>query len=96
MKLFSYFLSCIFLVIGLACNDDDTPDNLMRAREVAWNNIDEETKATITTKWREAHVEVGEETYLVLFNTKVNAILGPVGVYVNRSTFEIEGFTPRF
>lgn len=96
MKHFSYFIISLFLVIGLACNDDDTPDDLMRAREAAWNALGEEVKSTVTTEWRHANVRVEEENYLVIFNTTDEAALGPVGVFVNKSTFEIEGYAPRF
>ncbi len=96
MKQFSYLLLGLCMVLAMACSNDDDPDDLMKAREVAWNSLDEETRATVTTDWRGARVDVNEETYLVVFNTTEDPLLGPVGVFVNRTSFQIEGYSPRF
>ncbi len=84
------------LILGVSCSSDDAPSDLQRVREVAWNSLDEETRETVITDWREANIELQDYRYFVFFNTTDDAILGPIGVIVNSSTFEVEGQVPRF
>lgn len=79
----------------IACDKTDKTDPLYLAREAAWNSLDNTSQATVTVKWRNA--KVLEETYqdkkayAVRFNTKDDALLGPIIVYVDKTSFKVLG-----
>jgi uncharacterized protein YcfL len=90
-------LFSFFAVSGCSNEDDESQNNIMKAREVAWNSLSAEQQATVITNWQEANVEIKEDgTYHVRFNTTDDPLLGPIVVFVNSQTFEIEGYAPRF
>lgn len=96
MKPFYVFFVFVMIFGCVACQSDTEPANLMKAREIAWESLDESSKATVTSDWRTASVKTMDETYRVFFNTTEDAMLGPIGVIINRQTFEVVEYTPRY
>ncbi len=96
-KILLFVLLFSFFAVSGCSNEDDEKNNLLKAREVAWNSLSAEEQATVITNWQEANVEIKEDgSYHVRFNTTDDPLLGPIVVYVNSETFEIEGYAPRF
>ena len=96
-KIFLLAIFFSFFAISACSNEDAEQNDLMKAREVAYNSLSEAEKATVITNWKEAEVRIFESgQYLVLFNTTQDALLGPIGVLVNAVTFIVEGMTPRY
>jgi len=98
MKEYSIFLFFSFLLLALvSCREDDEIDPLMQIREIAYNGLSANQKASLTTDWRVASVtNLPNGNYKVLFNTVDDPLLGPIGVIIDQDTLEIIGFTLRF
>ncbi|GMK38315.1 hypothetical protein PCCS19_13690 [Paenibacillus sp. CCS19] len=80
-------------------------------REVAWNHLSEKEKATVTGDWHEAQVTIAhwsqvplkttkvepeaDAIYKVTFNTELDALLGPIGIYFDPATQTIVGYDVR-
>jgi hypothetical protein len=77
------------------CKKDSTPDLNTQIREIAWNSLSSQDKATVNVDWGKAPVTTstfnGKSTYSVMFNTKDDALLGPITVYVDSSTKVVLG-----
>jgi hypothetical protein len=91
----------IVLVIFIGCNIDKSimqPENDMIYREIAWNCLSEEDKATIIHDWREAKVseclywKTGQDAICVTFNTTNDPLLGPIIVFIEKDTGKVLGF----
>ncbi len=96
-KIALFFIIFSFLAVSGCKNENETQNNLMKAREVAWNSLSAEEQATVISNWREAVAEIQEDgTYHVIFNTTDDPLLGPILVIVNSETYEIEGYAPRY
>lgn len=78
-------------------------------RELAWNQLSNEEKTSVTGDWKEAKVKIvkweeiplkkvslkPESIYKVSFNTNIDGLLGPIGVYFDSATKEIVGYDIR-
>lgn len=62
----------------------------MQIREIAWNYLSGQEKSTAIMDWQEATVVQssfnGVSVYAVTFKTSMDALLGPITVYVSTST----------
>lgn len=93
-------LYVVCLVLALAsCSGDDVM-NPQRAREIAWNSLSTQTKATVITQWQQARVSSetyqNARVYAVIFNTTEDPLLGPLIVYVDKLSARVVGYAPRF
>lgn len=109
-------------IIGCSDNNNDRPkdgplpdadmlflETAASLREIAWNQLSEKEKSTITGDWREAKVTIvqwsavplkqtkvePEVIYKVTFNTELDALLGPIGIYFDPVTKTIVGYDVR-
>lgn len=77
------------------CKKDSQPDPYEQIREIAWNSLTSQEKSTVIINWKQAKVEEStyntKSAYAVMFNTKDDALLGPITVYVDSSTKIILG-----
>jgi hypothetical protein len=99
----------VFLFIALIplfqnCQKDNptettVTDPNVELREIAWNAITSQEKATVNVDWKQAPVALtkyqDKSAYSVQFNTKDNALLGPIIVYIDASTKVVLGFGGR-
>ncbi|MFJ5625729.1 hypothetical protein ACIQD3_24430 [Peribacillus loiseleuriae] len=81
----------------------------MESRQVAWDSLSENTKDTVIGDWQKAEVievspddvpqhiklEKNQKVVKVLFHTKQDELLGPIGLYIDHSSKEIIGRDPR-
>lgn len=98
MKKYSIFSLFSFLLLAfVSCKEGDEKDPMMQIREIAYNDLSEDTKSTLIIDWREASVtKTKDGNYLVTFNTSNDPLLGPIGVIIDPDTFEVIGYVPRF
>ncbi|MFI5221283.1 MAG: hypothetical protein ACHQK8_03080 [Bacteroidia bacterium] len=72
-----------------------TADLTMQVREVAWNSLSDQEKKTVTTDWKQAPVAAStfkqKNAYAVTFNTSMDALLGPITIYVDASSIVVLG-----
>jgi hypothetical protein len=77
------------------CKKQNDADSFSKAREAAWNSLSVQEKGTIIGDWKQAPVTEAtyqeKSTYAVTFNTSDDALLGPIIVYVDRSTLVVLG-----
>ncbi|MDO9256398.1 MAG: hypothetical protein Q7U54_12855 [Bacteroidales bacterium] len=56
-------------------------------REIAWNSLSDYDKSTVIVDWQQAPLAKsrfnGISAYAVSFNTSMDALLGPITVYVS-------------
>jgi len=87
----------IFLILPFisGCKKQNDSDSFSQVREAAWNSLSVQEKGTIIGEWKKAPVTdatyQGKITYAVTFNTSDEALLGPIIVYVDRSTLVVLG-----
>ncbi len=81
----------------------------MELRHVAWESLLKNSKETVIDDWRKAEVteispadvpqyiklEKKQKVVKVLFHTKQDSKLGPIGVYIEKSSKKIIGRDPR-
>jgi hypothetical protein len=76
-------------------------------RKVIWDKLGQESKAEIIGTWKDAKMEKvignkqrsyfkderydGKELFHIVFSTKRDDLLGPIGVYIDTETKEIVG-----
>ncbi len=88
------------------CKKDNETDKYMIYREIVWNYLSEQDKATVSIDWENAEVietvyagwpqAKGEELYpvpafAVIFKTSNDALLGPITIYINPETNSVLG-----
>lgn len=87
-------IALIVMVPFLSHCKKDT-DHYDDIRKIAWNTLTTEEKATVTIDWTKAKVEIStynaNNAYAVTFNTKDDALLGPIIVYIDASTKVVVG-----
>jgi len=88
----------IILVIALipfisGCKKENEKDPILserQIREIAWNSLSGYDKSTVIVNWQQAPVAKsrfnGIRAYAVTFNTSMDALLGPIMVYVSISS----------
>ncbi len=78
-----------------SCKKEHYTDSFSQVREAAWNSLSAEDKSTVIIDWEKAPVtEVtyqGKITWAVRFNTSDDALLGPIIIYVDKSTLIVLG-----
>ncbi|UUZ85875.1 hypothetical protein LJK88_21890 [Paenibacillus sp. P26] len=104
----------ILLLFTVSCSsrqqENVTPnDEWMPLRTIAWDQVSEEEKKTITGDWKKAEVkEVNwkdvpmktttvepERVFKVTFKTKNDGMVGPIGIYIDFTTKKIVGYDAR-
>ncbi len=87
----------------------DYEKEYMEFRQVAWESLSENTKDTVIGDWQKAEVieinpadipqhiklEKNQKVVKVVFHTEQDSLLGPIGLYIDRSSKEIMGPDPR-
>lgn len=77
------------------CKKDDTKDFDTQVKEIAWNSLSEQEKATVIVEWEDAIVKETnyeeKSSYSVIFNTSYDALLGPITVYIDKTSLEVLG-----
>lgn len=90
----------IILILALipfisSCKKDNDTDSYAQIREIAWSSLSEQEKSTVIVDWENAPVveETYQEktTYAVRFNTSDDALLGPIIVYVEKTSLVVIG-----
>jgi hypothetical protein len=85
-KLIILFLALVPFVSN--CEKDDVITTESKIREIAWNYLNEQSKLTVTPNWKEAPITEAiyneKKVYAVSFNTKDDALLGPIVVYIDK------------
>jgi hypothetical protein len=88
----------IILVIALipfisGCKKENEKDPVLsdrQIREIAWNSLSDYDKSTVMVNWQQAPVSKstfnGIRVYAVSFYTSMDALLGPITVYVSISS----------
>ncbi len=95
MKRIMYLLFFIIPFIA-GCEKENSLDlHYLQVREVAWNSLSSQERATVITDWKKATVTgtsyQEKSAYSVTFNTRDDALLGPIIVYVDAKTFVVIG-----
>jgi hypothetical protein len=88
------------LILALApfissCKKDNESDLNNQIREIAWNSLSEHEKSTVIIDWQESPVTATtyneKSAYAVSFNTSDDALLGPITVYIERTSLTVLG-----
>lgn len=93
-KIILLFFFAVFMFVGnTGCEKDDSV--FMQVKEKAWNSLTTREQSTVSISWRDANVKEesynDENVYSVTFSTKDDALLGPIIVYVNKSSLAVVG-----
>ena len=93
LVLFAAMLGCESKINSVTGDD-------MEYRTIAWNFITAQEKATVTGDWHAAKVQTmqwnNKAAVSVTFNTKDDALLGPIVVVIDPSTKKVVQQLPRF
>jgi hypothetical protein len=94
MKRFIYLIF-LMIVSFSSCKKNEKEDSPVYIREIAWNWLDNNAKSTVIVDWRQAPVQTTvysqKQVYAVIFNTDMDALLGPITVYVDTATKKVLG-----
>lgn len=97
----------IIIIIALiplisGCKKDNKTDPILsdkQIREIAWNSLTDYDKSTVIIDWQQTPVTKstfnGISAYAVTFNTSMDALLGPIIVYVSTSSKVVLGHALR-
>lgn len=73
-----------------SCQKDNEADSATQIREIAWNSLSDQAKSTVIVDWKQALVTEtiyqDKSAYSVSFKTSDDALLGPIIVYVDKSS----------
>lgn len=87
-------LTSILLCVAYSCKKEDIESEIIY-REIAWNHISEWEKTTVNIKWSEAPVFAtdyqGKKAIAVQFNTTMDALLGPILVFIDVDSKKVLG-----
>jgi hypothetical protein len=90
-----YIILIAFIPFISKCKKDSNSDPNTQIREIAWNSLSTQEKSTVIIDWKQAKVEQStyglNSAYAVVFNTKDDALLGPITVYIDLSTKVVLG-----
>lgn len=82
-RIYSSVLLLILVAVSFACSIEDDTDPLDVYREIAYNALSSDVKATVVGEWKDAEVSAWTDgNYLVVFET-TDVALGPVKVVVD-------------
>lgn len=88
------FFFSVFMLVGYTGCEKDV-SIFMQVKETAWNLLTVQEKSTVNIDWKDAEVKDesynDENVYAVTFSTTDNALLGPIIVYINKSSLEVVG-----
>jgi len=77
------------------CKKDNNTDSNTQIREIAWSSLSEQDKSTVIIDWQKASVTETtyqeKSTYAVIFNTSDDALLGPIIVYIDKTSLIVLG-----
>jgi hypothetical protein len=77
------------------CHEKDNSGSTEQVKSIAWNSLSTQEKSTVTINWNDAPVAKttynSKSAYAVMFNTKDDALLGPIIVYIDYSTMVVLG-----
>lgn len=95
MKRFLFLVMILLIPFIQGCKKDNETDPDMQIREIAWNYLDAQAKATVNVDWEIAPVTKttynGSSAYAVAFNTTEDALLGPIIVYIDTTSKVVLG-----
>ena len=78
-----------------SCKKDNATDSNTKIREIAWSSLSEQDKSTVIIDWKKAPVTETtyqeKITYAVSFNTSDDALLGPIIVYIDKTSLIVLG-----
>lgn len=94
----------IILILALipiisSCKKGEDYDLHMQIREIAWSSLNEQEKSTVIIDWENAPVT--ETTYQeknifsVSFKTSKDLLLGPIVVYIDKTSLVVIGYALR-
>lgn len=90
-----FFLILVLIPFISSCQKDDVVSPDSQIREIAWNALDAQQQATVNIDWQQAPVTEStynqEIVYVVRFNTTEDPLLGPIEVYIDKSTKAVLG-----
>ena len=109
LKKLSLILSFLFLSIGLFGCQQNNENEYEGFRQVAWESLSENIKDTVIGDWQKAEVietspadvpqhiklDKNQKVVKVVFKTEQDSLLGPIGLYIDRSSKEVIGFDLR-
>ncbi|HHW36477.1 MAG TPA: hypothetical protein GXX18_04190, partial [Bacillales bacterium] len=90
---------------GIDNKDQNNEKEYMEFQQVAWQSLSENEKDTVIGDWQNAEVievspadvpqhikpEKNQKVVKVVFHTEQDSLLGPIGLYIDRSSKEIIG-----
>ena len=94
-----HFIILMFALIPFISGCEKDNDINAQVREIAWNSLSEHDKATVIIDWQKSPVTEtifqDKSVYAVSFNTSDDPLLGPIIVYIEKSSLIIIGQAPR-
>jgi hypothetical protein len=106
-SLFLSIIFIILIIVGCSNSNGRVQSNEQDIKKIVWNKLTNESKKEIIGTWKDAKLEKvivnkkfiylsdvkydGKELYHVVFKTKNDSLLGPIGSYVDPETKEIVG-----
>lgn len=90
----------IILILALvpfisSCKKDNDTDLNAQIREIAWSSLSEQEKSTVIIDWKKSPVTEttynDKSSYTVCFNTSEDALLGPIIVYIEKTSLIVLG-----
>lgn len=79
-----------------SCEKDNDIDLNTQIREIAWSSLSEQDKSTVIIDWKKAPVTETtyqeKSTYAVCFNTSDDALIGPIIVYIEKTSLIVLGY----
>jgi hypothetical protein len=90
-----FFILLLVIPVLTGCRKEENSDPYMQIREIAWNSLSTDEKSTVTIYWKVAKVNLSEynsvPAYAVVFNTKSDALLGPIMVFIDPTSKSVLG-----
>jgi hypothetical protein len=97
MKSAIRIFTIVLFTFLMACSTGDDGDPLEVFREIAYNSLTTSEKSSLLEDWRKAEVSAWTNgNYIVTFNTKDDAVLGPIQVVVDPVNGVVVEKLPRF
>lgn len=82
-RIYSLLIILFLTAVSLGCSVEDDSDPLDIYREIAYNALSSDVKATVVGDWRDAEVSAWlDGNYLVVFKS-TDQVLGPIRVVVD-------------
>ena len=88
-------LVLILIPVVSACKKNNDTDLYSQVRETAWNSLSMGDKSSVIIYWKKAPVTetmyLEKSVYAVIFNTTDDDLLGPIIVYIDKTSLEVLG-----